>query len=81
MKAAIELYAACEESGLVPAALLSLVYARVDAINGCPFLVDINSLRAGEADGGLDKVAALEVREKVTFSMRWSAWRSSMPSA
>ncbi|MEX2479478.1 MAG: hypothetical protein WD928_01320 [Gammaproteobacteria bacterium] len=37
LKAAKALYAACDSSGLVPMALLSLVYARVAAINGCPF--------------------------------------------
>lgn len=37
LQAAKALYAACDSSGLVPMALLSLVYARVAAINGCPF--------------------------------------------
>ena len=37
LRAARQLYAACDASGLVPMALLSLVYARVAAINGCPF--------------------------------------------
>lgn len=37
LKAAKALYAACDRSGLLPMALLSLVYARVAAINGCPF--------------------------------------------
>jgi len=37
LKAAKALYAACDRSGLLPISLLSLVYARVAAINGCPF--------------------------------------------
>lgn len=37
LRAAKTLYAACESSGLLPAGLLALVYARVAAINGCPF--------------------------------------------
>lgn len=37
LRAAKSLYAACEASGLLPAGLLALVYARVAAINGCPF--------------------------------------------
>ncbi len=37
LRAAKELYAACDASGLVPMALLSLVYTRVAALNGCPF--------------------------------------------
>ena len=37
LKAAKGLYAACDASGLLPLGLLSLVYARVAAINGCPF--------------------------------------------
>tara|TARA_R110002167_G_scaffold315336_1_gene520897 strand:- start:1100 stop:1342 length:243 start_codon:yes stop_codon:yes gene_type:complete len=37
LRAAKSLYAACEASGLLPMRLLSLVYARVASINGCPF--------------------------------------------
>jgi alkylhydroperoxidase family enzyme len=37
LRAAKELYAACDASGLIPLPLLSLVYARVAALNGCPF--------------------------------------------
>jgi alkylhydroperoxidase family enzyme len=37
MKAAKQLSAAVERSGLLPAELLSLVYLRVALINGCPF--------------------------------------------
>lgn len=37
LEAAKGLYAACAASGLLPMTLLSLVYARVAAINGCPF--------------------------------------------
>ncbi len=37
LRAAKSLYAACDTSGLLPAGLLSLVYARVAAINACPF--------------------------------------------
>lgn len=37
LRAAKALYAACDASGLVPITLLSLVYTRVAAINGCPF--------------------------------------------
>ena len=37
MKAAKQLAAAVERSGLLPAQLLSLVYLRVALINGCPF--------------------------------------------
>jgi alkylhydroperoxidase family enzyme len=37
MKAAKQLSAAVEKSGLLPAELLSLVYLRVALINGCPF--------------------------------------------
>lgn len=37
LRAAKALYAACEQSGLLPPALLSLTYTRVAAINGCPF--------------------------------------------
>ena len=37
LRAAKQLYASIEESGLLPASLLALVYTRVAAINGCPF--------------------------------------------
>ena len=37
LRAAKQLYAACEASGLLPPGLLSLAYARVATINGCPF--------------------------------------------
>jgi alkylhydroperoxidase family enzyme len=37
MKAAKQLSAAVERSGLLPAELLALVYLRVALINGCPF--------------------------------------------
>jgi len=37
MKAAKQLGAAVEKSGLLPAALLPLVYLRIALINGCPF--------------------------------------------
>ncbi len=37
LRAAKALYAACDSSGLVPMALLSLLYTRVAALNGCPF--------------------------------------------
>jgi alkylhydroperoxidase family enzyme len=37
MKAAKQLSVAVERSGLLPPALLSLVYLRVALINGCPF--------------------------------------------
>ena len=37
LQAAKALYAACDASGLLPKVLLALVYARVAAINGCPF--------------------------------------------
>ncbi len=37
MKAAKQLSAAVERSGLLPPELLSLVYLRVALINGCPF--------------------------------------------
>ena len=37
LRAAKALYVACDTSGLVPMALLSLAYARVAALNGCPF--------------------------------------------
>ena len=37
LKAAKQLSAAVEKSGLLPAELLSLVYLRVALINGCPF--------------------------------------------
>jgi len=37
MKAAKQLSAAVEHSGLLPPQLLSLVYLRVALINGCPF--------------------------------------------
>ena len=37
MKAAKQLAAAVERSGLLPAQLLALVYLRVALINGCPF--------------------------------------------
>jgi alkylhydroperoxidase family enzyme len=37
MRAAQQLSAAVERSGLLPAQLLSLVYLRVAVINGCPF--------------------------------------------
>jgi alkylhydroperoxidase family enzyme len=37
MKAAKQLSAAVEKSGLLPAQLRSLVYLRVALINGCPF--------------------------------------------
>ena len=37
MRAAKQLAAAVERSGLLPAQLLALVYLRVALINGCPF--------------------------------------------
>ena len=37
MRAAQQLSAAVEKSGLLPPQLLSLVYLRVAVINGCPF--------------------------------------------
>lgn len=37
MRAAKQLSAAVERSGLLPAELLALVYLRVALINGCPF--------------------------------------------
>jgi alkylhydroperoxidase family enzyme len=37
MKAAKQLSAAVDRSGLLPAELLPLVYLRVALINGCPF--------------------------------------------
>lgn len=37
LTAAKKLYASIDESGLLPATLLALVYARVAALNGCPF--------------------------------------------
>ena len=37
MKAAKQLSAAVEKSGLLPPQLLALVYLRVALINGCPF--------------------------------------------
>ncbi len=37
VRAAKKLYASIDQSGLLPADLLALVYARVAAINGCPF--------------------------------------------
>ena len=37
LRAAKKLYAAVDESGLLPPALLALAYVRVAAINGCPF--------------------------------------------
>jgi alkylhydroperoxidase family enzyme len=37
MRAAKQLSAAVERSGLLPPELLSLVYLRVALINGCPF--------------------------------------------
>jgi alkylhydroperoxidase family enzyme len=37
MKAAKQLSAALEKSGLLPPQLLALVYLRVATINGCPF--------------------------------------------
>jgi alkylhydroperoxidase family enzyme len=37
MKAAKQLSAAVDRSGLLPPQLLSLVYLRVALINGCPF--------------------------------------------
>ena len=37
MKAAKQLSAAVEKSGLLPAELRSLIYLRVALINGCPF--------------------------------------------
>lgn len=37
MKAAKQLAAAVDRSGLLPPALLALVYLRVALLNGCPF--------------------------------------------
>lgn len=37
LRAAKQFYASFEESALLPATLLALVYARVAALNGCPF--------------------------------------------
>ena len=37
LRAAKKFYASFEQSGQLPASFLGLVYARVAAINGCPF--------------------------------------------
>ena len=37
LQAAKKLYASIDRSGLLPPTLLALVYARVAALNGCPF--------------------------------------------
>lgn len=37
LAAAKNLYASFEESALLPASLLALVYVRVATLNGCPF--------------------------------------------
>jgi len=37
LRAAKQFYASFEESGQLPGSFLGLVYARVAAINGCPF--------------------------------------------
>lgn len=37
LRAAKKLYLSIDESGLLPPTLLALVYARVAALNGCPF--------------------------------------------
>lgn len=37
LSAAKNLYKSIDESGLLPPTLLALVYARVAALNGCPF--------------------------------------------
>jgi alkylhydroperoxidase family enzyme len=37
LRAAKKLYASIDESGLLPVNLLALAYARVAALNGCPF--------------------------------------------
>ena len=37
LQAAKQLYVSIDKSGLLPNSLLALVYARVAAINGCPF--------------------------------------------
>jgi len=37
LQAAKKLYASIDQSGLLPPTLLALVYARVAALNGCPF--------------------------------------------
>ena len=37
LRAAKQLYGSFDESGLLPPALLALVYTRVATINGCPF--------------------------------------------
>jgi alkylhydroperoxidase family enzyme len=37
LRAAKRLYAAFDQSGQLPMALLALVYVRVASINGCPF--------------------------------------------
>lgn len=37
LRAAKQLYASFDESGLIPPTLSALVYARVAALNGCPF--------------------------------------------
>ena len=36
LQAAKKLYASIDQSGLLPPTLLTLVYARVAALNGCP---------------------------------------------
>jgi AhpD family alkylhydroperoxidase len=61
MKAAKALSAAVDRSGLLPKALLPLVYLRVALINGCPFWIDINSsrgLRAGASEDKLHEITA-----------------------
>lgn len=37
LRAAKNLYAAIDESGLLPTSLLALAYVRVATLNGCPF--------------------------------------------
>src|SRR5262245_15947453 len=57
MKAAKQLSAAVERSGLLPPQLLALVYLRVALINGCPFGIDINASRGMRAGATEAKIA------------------------
>src|SRR5437016_2039220 len=57
MRAAKQLSAAVERSGLLAPQLLALIYLRVALINGCPFSIDIIASRGMRAGASETKIA------------------------
>src|SRR5438132_11249454 len=57
MRAAKQLAAAVDRSGLLPRELLALVYRRGALINGCPLGIDVTRSRGSQAGAWQGKIA------------------------